>query len=296
VPRQKIDARPAEDPVHRVQLLILLVAQHRGLGAKVGIPAIVGNLHPQSRHRRRRRRTQVRRHVRIGLKEDRRAAPRQAPRIAKPHSVRVERKRRHRDVGPASPRRVEVVVDLDVATVIDGRQVHVGKLEQSQHIRRFGFPALSLNRLVEHDVRQALVAGKARIVVVEKQHAELVGTVKAPAWHRRIRLTGSRQDVFVGQRDVEARIHKVAGQRRHRTRKHAGRHKVGPGSWRRPLGQSQRPLGEVAWCILRAPKMTPLVITGRRPSANLWRRNTTERWPRRTLWRAAAQTSTRGQP
>ena len=36
--------------------------------------------------------------------------------------------------------------------------------------------------------------------------------------------------------------------------------------------------------------MTPLVITGRRPSANLWRRNTTEALALAQHWRAAAQT------
>ena len=52
----KIDTGAAQKSVHRVQFLILLVAQHRRLGTKVRIPAIVGELHPQTRNRRRRRR------------------------------------------------------------------------------------------------------------------------------------------------------------------------------------------------------------------------------------------------
>ncbi len=182
---------------HRLLLGGGAVEHHRRLGADEGVGPLAVVLQLHARHR-------GAAALVLG-----RAAPGQAPAVAQAEAVARGRERGQRDALLLLARRIEPVRDADVRPGVAEVDAVLGQVVDAQDQRALDLPRLLVEVLVQDAVRQRLVAGEARVVVVEEERAERVGPAEAPAGHARDGLARLGEHVLVGQGQVEADVHEA---------------------------------------------------------------------------------------
>jgi hypothetical protein len=109
---------------------------------------------------------------------------------------------------------IEPVGQLDVAAVVDRREVDVGELEEAQHVGRLGREAVRAHLLVDDEMGEVFISRITGIVVIEEEDTERVRLTDAHAGNRRIGLARLHQKILVGEREVQAGVDVVACPRR----------------------------------------------------------------------------------
>ena len=138
-----------------------------------------------------------------------RAAPAEAVAVAEPHAVARGREGGEGDELLLLAGGVEPAGDPDVRAGVAEVDGALGEVVDAQDQRALHLPLVLVVVLVEDRMRQRLVAGEARVVVVEEERAERVGPPEAPAGHARDGLARLGEDVLVGEREVEADVHET---------------------------------------------------------------------------------------